>query len=106
MRDVRMPDGLATLVVSLDRNTDDAPHATLLREQDGLTPKQCAQVFRFRRACGLLAAGSPLADVAVARGYHHDKTHLCHEFPTMSGLTPRSAGASPNTAASRPESPR
>lgn len=60
---------------------------TRFREQVGLTPKQCAQVFRFRRACGLLAKGLPQADVTIACGYH-DKAHLCHEFRAMSGLTP------------------
>jgi AraC-like DNA-binding protein len=58
-------------------------------EQVGVTPKRYARVHRFRRALGMLHAGSQgLASVALRAGYY-DQPHMNAEFRQLAGLTPR-----------------
>src|SRR5262245_30746201 len=50
------------------------------RDAVGVAPKLAARVFRFERACRLIAdRRSSLARVAIACGYY-DQAHLIHEW--------------------------
>lgn len=62
---------------------------TRFRDQIGLAPKPAARVLRFRRAAGLLVAGSAgsISDVAAVAGYA-DHAHLDREFRALAGCTP------------------
>jgi AraC-like DNA-binding protein len=55
----------------------------------GLAPKQAARVLRFEWACEELARAPrrPLADLALACGYH-DQPHLTREWQALAGTTP------------------
>ncbi len=59
------------------------------REAVGMAPKPYAQVRRFRKAAGLLAAGTMPAwsDVALDCGYS-DQAHFNRDFKRFSGYTP------------------
>src|SRR5262249_9364644 len=59
------------------------------REAVGVTPKSAARVFRFKRACRLIADERPsLAHVALACGYY-DQAHLTREWNALAGCSPR-----------------
>jgi AraC-like DNA-binding protein len=59
------------------------------RDAIGVTPKLAARVFRFERACRLIAeARASLAHVAVACGYY-DQAHLTREWHALTGSSPR-----------------
>jgi AraC-like DNA-binding protein len=58
------------------------------REATGVTPKSAARVFRFERACRLLAERRRLADVAIDCGYY-DQAHLTREWKALAGCSPR-----------------
>jgi AraC-like DNA-binding protein len=59
------------------------------RDAMGVAPKLAARVFRFERACRLMADQRPdLADVAMACGYY-DQAHLTHEWRALAGCSPR-----------------
>jgi AraC-like DNA-binding protein len=59
------------------------------RDTIGVAPKLAARVFRFRRACRLLADKRPsLAQVAIACGYY-DQAHLTREWHALAGCSPK-----------------
>ncbi len=59
------------------------------RDAIGITPKAAARVFRFERACRLIAEKRPsLAYVAMACGYY-DQAHLTREWNALAGCSPR-----------------
>jgi AraC-like DNA-binding protein len=53
----------------------------------GLSPKEVAGVYRFRRALASLCAGGAAASVAVSCGYF-DQSHMTRDFKRYSGRTP------------------
>ena len=58
------------------------------REAVGVAPKLAARVFRFERACRLIAdKRASLAHVAVACGYY-DQAHLTREWCALAGCSP------------------
>jgi AraC-like DNA-binding protein len=61
--------------------------AARFRRQVGLTPKAAAQVFRFRRALGLLDGSRTIGTVAAETGYA-DHSHLVREFRRLTGSAP------------------
>lgn len=55
----------------------------------GLAPKAAARIFRFERACRLLARfPGRIADVASASGFH-DQPHMNREWQALADCTPR-----------------
>lgn len=64
------------------------------RAQFGITPKRAARLVRFDHAAHLLAAGRPVADVAVESGYV-DQSHLHREVKAITGATPADVAAAP-----------
>jgi transcriptional regulator GlxA family with amidase domain len=59
------------------------------REAIGVSPKAAARVFRFERACRLIADNRPsLAHVAIECGYH-DQAHLTREWNALAGCSPK-----------------
>ena len=59
------------------------------RDAIGVTPKSAARVFRFERACRLIADRRPsLAHVAIACGYY-DQAHLTREWNALAGCSPK-----------------
>jgi AraC-like DNA-binding protein len=59
------------------------------RDAIGVPPKATARVFRFERACRLLADRRPsLARIAIACGYY-DQAHLTREWNALAGCSPR-----------------
>lgn len=55
----------------------------------GVAPKSAARVFRFKRACRMIADRRPsLAHVAIACGYY-DQAHLTREWNALAGCSPR-----------------
>ncbi len=59
----------------------------LFRERLGQPPHAVALAHRIRRARGLLEAGEPIAEVAVATGFA-DQSHLHRHFRRSLGLAP------------------
>jgi AraC-like DNA-binding protein len=58
------------------------------RTEIGVTPKTAARIVRFERACQLIkAVRPPLAEVAVACGYH-DQAHMTREWNALAGCSP------------------
>jgi AraC-like DNA-binding protein len=58
------------------------------RNAIGVAPKSAARVFRFERACQMIAdKRESLAHVAIACGYH-DQSHLTHEWNALAGCSP------------------
>jgi AraC-like DNA-binding protein len=59
------------------------------RTETGISPKAAARVFRFQRACRLIAdRRSSLAYVAAACGYF-DQAHLTREWHALAGCSPK-----------------
>ncbi len=59
------------------------------RDAIGVAPKLAARVFRFERACRLIADNRPsLARVAIECGYH-DQAHLTREWNALAGCSPK-----------------
>jgi AraC-like DNA-binding protein len=59
------------------------------RETIGVPPKLAARVFRFKRACRLMADNRlGLAHVAIGCGYS-DQAHLTHEWYALAGCSPK-----------------
>jgi AraC-like DNA-binding protein len=59
------------------------------REAIGVAPKLAARVFRFERACRLIAdTRASLAHVAIACGYY-DQAHLTREWHALAGCSPK-----------------
>jgi AraC-like DNA-binding protein len=92
--------GLARLVRT--RLDDDEPTLEALARELGTHPSHLVRVFgreyglpphryvvgrRLDRARPLLLAGMPIADVAVATGFH-DQSHLTRHFRALLGTTP------------------
>ena len=57
------------------------------RTHVGVGPKRLARIVRFRSALAMVAAGTPLADVALTAGYY-DQAHFATEFRTHAAMTP------------------
>jgi len=63
------------------------------RDAIGVTPKSAARVFRFERACRLIACKwnnderANLAGVAASCGYF-DQAHMTHEWNALAGCSP------------------
>ncbi|HEY6739832.1 MAG TPA: helix-turn-helix domain-containing protein, partial [Actinopolymorphaceae bacterium] len=64
------------------------------RSRFGITPKRALQLVRFDHAAHLLAAGRPVADVAVESGYV-DQSHLHREVKAITGATPTVVASAP-----------
>jgi len=61
----------------------------LFRDAIGVAPKLAARVFRFERACHLIADKRlTLADVAISCGYY-DQAHLTREWHALAGCSPK-----------------
>jgi AraC-like DNA-binding protein len=59
------------------------------RDAIGITPKSAARVFRFERACRLIAARRlSLAEVGLVCGYY-DQAHLTREWHGLCGCSPK-----------------
>ena len=59
------------------------------REIIGIAPKLAARVFRFNRACRLIADNRlDLAQVAVVSGFY-DQAHLTRDWYTFAGCSPK-----------------
>jgi len=59
------------------------------RDAIGVAPKLAARVFRFERACRLIAdTRASLAHVAVACGYY-DQAHLTRDWHALAGCSPK-----------------
>jgi len=59
------------------------------RTATGISPKAAARIFRFERACRLIAGRrSSLADVATACAYF-DQAHLTREWHALAGCSPK-----------------
>ena len=59
------------------------------RNAIGVTPKSAARVFRFKRACRLIADQRlSLAHLAIACGYY-DQAHLTREWNALAGCSPK-----------------
>ena len=59
------------------------------RAEFGVSPKTAARIFRFERACRLIADERPsLAQVAFASGFH-DQAHMTREWNALAGCTPK-----------------
>ncbi len=59
------------------------------REAIGVAPKMAARLFRFERACRIIADQRPgLAQVATACGYY-DQAHLTREWHALAGCSPK-----------------
>jgi AraC-like DNA-binding protein len=59
------------------------------RDAIGVAPKLAARVFRFERACRLIADHRlSLAQVAISCGYY-DQAHLTHEWYAFAGCSPK-----------------
>lgn len=59
------------------------------RDSVGVSPKSAARVFRFERACRMIAdTRGSLARVAVACGYY-DQAHLTREWHALAGCSPK-----------------
>jgi AraC-like DNA-binding protein len=59
------------------------------RNAIGVSPKSAARIFRFERACRLIAEKRPsLADVALAGGYY-DQAHFTREWNALAGCSPK-----------------
>lgn len=59
------------------------------REAIGIAPKLASRLFRFERACRLIADQRPgLAQVAIACGYY-DQAHLTREWYALAGCSPK-----------------
>lgn len=61
--------------------------ARLFRNQVGLPPHAYSLRLRLAKACGLLAEGVPIAEVAQVAGFA-DQSHLTRHFKGRLGLTP------------------
>ncbi|GAB3624059.1 AraC family transcriptional regulator [Mariniluteicoccus endophyticus] len=61
-----------------------------VRAELGVNPKQVVRLGRYARAQRFVAAGVPLADVAVRAGYS-DQSHLSREFGELGGRPPSRA---------------
>lgn len=57
------------------------------QEQVGISPKKLVRMVRMQKALGLLRAGVPLADMAVACGFY-DQSHLDNDFREFAGRPP------------------
>ena len=60
----------------------------LVRAETGLSPKLYQRLARFERSHALVAARTPLADVAARCGYA-DQAHLSREWSDLAGVGPR-----------------
>jgi len=59
------------------------------RDTVGVSPKLAARVFRFERACRLIAERRlSLADVALECGYY-DQAHFTREWSALAGCSPK-----------------
>lgn len=76
------------------------------RDAFGYGPKTLQRILRFQQARRLIAAGSPLADVAASAGYA-DQAHLTREVQRLGGRPPSGlVDAEPVTAARTPAASR
>ena len=58
------------------------------RKNVGLPPHEYLTQVRVRRAMKSIAAGSPIAEVALETGFV-DQSHLTHRFKRLVGITPK-----------------
>lgn len=70
-----------------------SPYALIraYRRRFSITPLQHLASMRIERACGLLAGGAVLSDVAVQTGFC-DQAHLTRAFKQRMGVTPAAYG--------------
>ncbi len=60
----------------------------LFHAEFGVAPKTAARIFRFERACRMIADERPsLAQVAFACGFH-DQAHMTREWNSLAGCPP------------------
>lgn len=86
--DLEEHDGRVAIGVLADRLGWSSRHLTArFAEEYGVTPKQAARLFRFRRARRLVEKGLSWAETAYAAGYA-DQAHLSRDWRELAGQTP------------------
>jgi AraC-like DNA-binding protein len=60
----------------------------LLLDHIGMTPQDYIRLRRFNRALALMASTRSLTTIAQ-ESHYYDQAHLCHDFQTIAGMTPR-----------------
>jgi AraC family transcriptional regulator len=83
-----LADDIPLLTLAIQAHISPFHFARLFRRTVGLPPHQFVLRLRIHRAIALLRAGrTPLAQVAVACGFH-DQPHFIRAFRTVTGATP------------------
>jgi len=80
--EARMRDAAKSLLVS-PRHV-----RRLLLDHIGMTPQDYIRLRRFNRALTLMASTRDLTTIAQ-ESHYYDQAHLCHDFQTIAGMTPR-----------------
>jgi AraC-like DNA-binding protein len=80
--EARMRDAARSLLVS-PRHV-----RRLLLDHIGMTPQDYLRLRRFNRALALMASTRSLTTIAH-ESHYYDQAHLCHDFQTIAGMTPR-----------------
>ena len=62
----------------------------------GVAPKSFARMVRLQAALRRIAAGEPLADVAIACGYY-DQPHMTRDFSRLAETSPAAWQRTPAT---------
>ena len=60
----------------------------LLLDHVGMTPQDYIRLRRFNRALALMTSTRSLTTIAQ-ESHYYDQAHLCHDFQTIAGMTPR-----------------
>jgi AraC-like DNA-binding protein len=80
--EARMRDAARSLLVS-PRHV-----RRLLLDHIGMTPQDYIRLRRFNRVLALMASTRSLTTIAQ-EAHYYDQAHLCHDFQTIAGMTPR-----------------
>ncbi len=80
--EARMRDAARSLLVS-PRHV-----RRLLLDHIGMTPQDYIRLRRFNRALSLMASARSLTTIAQ-EAHYYDQAHLCHDFQTIAGMSPR-----------------
>jgi AraC-like DNA-binding protein len=60
----------------------------LLLDHIGMAPQDYIRLRRFSRVLALMASTQNLTTIAQ-EAHYYDQAHLCHDFQTIAGMTPR-----------------
>jgi len=80
--DIRIKNMVSNLSLSLD------PFEKRFRRVVGISPKQFADIIRFRNLIGQYSASESLTNTALASGYF-DQAHFIKDFRSFTGLAPQ-----------------